>query len=127
MGASKVLDEYFADKSPYTTGDHFHVEVARGGGFFSGPNSGFPVMMHNRESVWPEPKLEALMNSVKKQSIEEYKQNMLSTTGSDNAGGKDVAIAFNELKDTISVKLDAVIDKLTNGNDIQQNILNYSM
>jgi hypothetical protein len=32
LGASKVLDEYFADKNSQTTGGHFHVEVMKDGG-----------------------------------------------------------------------------------------------
>ena len=32
LGASKVLDEYFADKNSKTTGGHFHVEVMKDGG-----------------------------------------------------------------------------------------------
>jgi hypothetical protein len=32
LGASKVLDEYFANKSNQSTGGHFHVEVMKDGG-----------------------------------------------------------------------------------------------
>jgi len=32
LGASKVLDEYFANKSDQSTGGHFHVEVMKDGG-----------------------------------------------------------------------------------------------
>lgn len=55
MGGVGILDEYH-NPSARSTGPHFHVEVppqAKMGGVFSGPMSGYPVMMHGKEMVVP--------------------------------------------------------------------------
>ena len=40
LGASKVLDEYFADKNAQTRGGHFHVEVMKDGGIIQSQPGG---------------------------------------------------------------------------------------
>lgn len=82
LGGSKVLDEYFRDKNQYTTGGHFHVEVARGGGKFAGPGSGFPVMLHGKdESVWTEDRLLNAFRSVQKSTLSGYQEQLMSDLG----------------------------------------------
>lgn len=62
MGANKVLDEYFADRNANTKGGHFHAEVARYGGAFSGPNSGYPVILHKDEVAFKTSSYQALLS-----------------------------------------------------------------
>jgi len=82
LGGSKVLDEYFRDKNQYTTGGHFHVEVARTGGKFAGPGSGFPVMLHGKdESVWPEDRLISAFRAVQKSTLSGYQEQLFSDLG----------------------------------------------
>jgi hypothetical protein len=54
LGFASVKDEYFSDKNRYTTGGHFHAELAYGG-VVSGPKSGYPALMHGTEAVVPLP------------------------------------------------------------------------
>ena len=68
LGATKVLDEYFANKTAKTTGGHFHVEVAHDGGYFrSGSNDfkgEFPVLLKSNEYVLTEEMVENLKNKI---------------------------------------------------------------
>ena len=54
LGFASVKDEYFSDKNRYTSGGHFHAELAYGG-VVSGPKSGYPALMHGTEAVVPLP------------------------------------------------------------------------
>ena len=54
LGFSKVLDEYFRDKGPGTTGGHFHAELLTGG-IATGPRSGYNAVLHGTEAVVPLP------------------------------------------------------------------------
>jgi hypothetical protein len=54
LGFSKVLDEYFRDRGPYTTGGHFHAELLTGG-IATGPRSGYNAVLHGTEAVVPLP------------------------------------------------------------------------
>ena len=68
IGASKVLDEYFANKTAKTTGGHFHVEVAHDGGYFRSASNDFkgefPVLLKNDEYVLTEKMVENLKNKI---------------------------------------------------------------
>ncbi len=134
LGAAKVLDEYYQDKNKNTKGGHFHVEVARFGGLFSGPDQGYPIMMHGKkESAWPEKELKGLLKDVQKSSLTQYKKELMQEMGlnTDNAGGTGVANPNNDrlsvmLVETLTAKLDAVISRLDKGNGIQDDILTYT-
>jgi hypothetical protein len=134
LGAAKVLDEYYQDKNKNTKGGHFHVEVARFGGLFSGPDQGYPIMMHGKkESAWPEKELKGLLKDVQKSSLAQYKKELMQEMGlnTDNTGGTGVANPNNDrlsimLVETLTAKLDAVISRLDKGNGIQDDILTYT-
>jgi len=68
LGASKVLDEYFANKTAKTTGGHFHVEIAHDGGYFRSGSSDFkgefPVLLKSNEYVLTEKMVENLKNKI---------------------------------------------------------------
>lgn len=128
MGLDSVTDEY-RDRSANATGGHFHAELkARMGGLFTGPSSGYPVELHGRESVWPENKLQDLVSSVKKESIDEYKKSILeknTQTITENNSTDNMKIVYDMI-DMLSVKLDSVVDHLATGNDYTDQILKYS-
>jgi hypothetical protein len=125
-GASSAIDEY-NNPSKGATGPHIHAQIqARFGGSFSGPNSGYPVELHGRESVWPEHKLQSLVSSVKKDSIEEYKSTLLDKTSGTSSTSNDSPSVIIDLISMLSDKLDAVVSKLSDGNDIQDQLLKYS-
>ena len=98
------------------------------GGLFTGPSSGYPVELHGRESVWPENKLQDLVSSVKKESIDEYKKSILeknTQTITENNSTDNMKIVYDMI-DMLSVKLDSVVDHLATGNDYTDQILKYS-
>jgi hypothetical protein len=117
MGITYVQDEYNNPSSKSTAG-HIHAELkgARTGGVFSGPSSGYPVMLHGREAVVPQ----ANFKDIKKETLS-------SGTSSPAQGPDEVVGLLADMVETMSDKLDQVINKLGDSNDIQGKILNYSM
>lgn len=134
LGAAKVMDEYYQDKNKNTKGEHFHVEVARFGGLFSGPEQGYPIMMHGKkESAWPERELKGLLKEVQKSSLSQYKKELMQEMGLDtdntsSAGGTNLNNdrLSSVLVETLTAKLDAVISRLDKSNGIQDDILTYT-
>lgn len=131
MGATSVKDEYFDDKTKDTTGPHFHLEVAKFGGVFSGPDKGYPVMLHGKnESAWPEAELKKLLKDVQKSSLSQYKEQLMAEMGLStptNEGG--VGSENNRLVSALnsfSSKLDSVIARLDKSNNIQDELLTYT-
>lgn len=131
LGASYVLDEYF-NPSSRSTGGHFHVNVgtemqgAATGGLFTGPTSGYPVLLHGREAVLNEfqlSSLEKILSTVKKDEFTD------STSFASSANGsiQDMISMHSELMDTLVSKLDGIESRLSRSNDIQENILNYTL
>ena len=117
MGIDYVQDEYNNPSSKSTAG-HIHAELkgARTGGVFSGPSSGYPVMLHGREAVVPQ----ANFKDIKKETLS-------SATTTSSQGPDEVVELLAEMVETMSEKLDVMISKLGDSNDIQGKILNYSM
>jgi len=136
LGAYKVLDEYFEDKNEKTTAGHFHVEVAKFGGKFSGPEMGYPVMLHGKESVWPEKELSSLLNEVKKSSLTQYKEELLAEVKNQNTTTPMVSGITNNQSslsdmigrsfDDFGRKLDVVIGVLERTHNVQDELLTYT-
>jgi hypothetical protein len=104
-----------------------HIEMARLGGVFNGPESGYPVMLHGTEAVLPSVQLEevkSMMGSVSKTSLGSELPSITNNTSTNN---DDTLNALRDLYDVMSDKLDNVIDKLASGNDIQDKLLRNSM
>jgi hypothetical protein len=129
LGASKVDNEY-KNMSKNATGKHFHVEVARQGGLFSGKDTGYPVMLHGKkESVWPEKDLTAFMKDVQKTSLEQYKQELMTQILPTSTGGSSGDSNVNVIVDAFNMfsnKLDTMIGEQRRNNGIQDEILTYS-
>ena len=136
LGATTVLDEYFSDgaagDNPENKGGHFHLEVARQGGLFSGPEDGFPVMLHGKkESVWNEKQMHALLEDVKKSSVDDYKQELMDQMGLNKtaptpaiaSGSNDVVMNMISL---LSDKFDTLISISNQTKNIHDEILTYT-
>lgn len=112
-------------------GDPPHIEMAKKGGAFSGPTSGYPVMLHGDEIVIPQPDLMGMIESlskVKKTELQDLTQ--ASKTPTTPAGLSDNVLQplveqQGNMIEILSTKLDAVISKLSTSNDLQQGILTY--
>jgi len=138
LGATKVLDEYFTDKQagedPANSSGHFHLEVARQGGLFSGPDDGFPVMLHGKnESVWNEKQMHTLLEDVKKSSVDNYKQELMDQMGLNKpvtapistSSGNDNEVVMSMIA-LLSDKFDALISISNQTKNIQDDLLTYA-
>jgi hypothetical protein len=119
-GAKYAQDEY-NNPSKYSTGGHIHAEIAKAryGGLFSGPDSGYPVMLHGKEAVIPINKPTDL-NQVAKTELPKMDNSQLQSSF-------DRFFATQtEFMGILSNKLDSLDNRLARSNDIQENILTYS-
>jgi len=130
MGAGYALDEYNFP-SPGSTGQHFHAQLAREGGEFDGPNSGYPVLLHGKETVLNKiqgDKLKQKLEQVEKKPVESAIPG-LGPTSSNNTGNSntEVVAMLKEFTSSMENKMDNMIGVLSDGNDISGKILTYSM
>jgi methyl-accepting chemotaxis protein/uncharacterized protein YcbK (DUF882 family) len=117
-----LLEKYKFNTVP---GDGPHIEMARFGGVFDGPSSGYPVMLHGRETVIPEglsfAGKENILQQVQKSSLPSDMSNNVTNTRSDMS-----VDMIAELYNLMSEKLDDMVSKLTTSNQIQDQLLRYS-
>lgn len=114
------------DKYGFNTidGDPPHIQMAKTGGLFSGPTSGYQVELHGREAVVPLPNPGAMLSS----SSGDVQKDPLSSVMAPSAppqAGNDNGVLM-DLFQMIAEKMDKVGDYLNLGNDIQGEILKYS-
>ena len=51
------------------------------GGMFAGSTSGYPVMLHGNESVWPNQDLQKMLRQVQQTSLSQYKDELMGVLG----------------------------------------------
>jgi hypothetical protein len=105
--------------------DPVHFEMARFGGVFKGPASGYPVMLHEEEVAMPKPQFDELANGVQKESVTTATHNLGSTTTSDPA--ETPSIILQELLVLMEDKFDEMISQLSTGNAISDKLLRNAM
>jgi hypothetical protein len=106
------------------SGDPIHIQKARFGGAFDGPQSGYPVMLHGPEVVVPKPEFQALqetLGAVTKNSL----ASVMSTTAA--SGASDPIDMLKSLNGIMSDKFDQMITVMERSADIQSRLLNNSM
>ena len=102
--------------------DPVHFEMARLGGMFSGPDSGYPVMLHGREAVIPENKMsypsnvENMTSGVTKAPLPD-----VASTSSDSA-----TAILSDLYNIMDDKFSTMIAILSSSNDVQSELLKHS-
>ena len=129
MGAGYVLDEYNFP-SPGSTGGHFHAQLAQDGGEFSGPSSGYPVLLHGKETVLNKiqgDKLKQKLEQVEKKSIETSIPELSPTSSTNVTSNTEVVAMLKQFTNVMENKMDNMIGVLSDGNDISGKILTYSM
>ena len=129
MGAGYALDEYNFPSSG-STGGHFHAQLARDGGEFDGPSSGYPVLLHGKETVLNKiqgDKLKQKLEQVEKKSVESAMPGLSTATSTNTNPNTEVVAMLKQFTDVMENKMDSMIDVLNNGNDISGKILTYSM
>lgn len=143
IGGTKVFDEYYYPpgaakgnyKGPervggganqYTTGGHFHIDVARDGGMFDGPEEGFPVMLHGKETVIPNAQLTELLNNAEMSTKRALPPELTGAASDNTQGSSDLAGFMEDFKEFMGMKIDELKDVMEEGNGISDKILTYS-
>jgi len=98
------------------------IQQGRFGGIFSGSSAGYPVMLHGNEMVIPMPDASSL-----DVSKTELSQSSISNSTNNISNNTDSTEVIYSMIDILSEKLDAMIDKLSTGNDISDKLLRNSM
>lgn len=114
-------------------GDRPHIEMANSGGVFDGPASGYQVEMHGREAVVPLPNPKSIITvdenkdgKATKQPLDSVMspQSPISQNSSTNTDLTNMIAAYME---TMEVKMDTMISKLSDSYDVQDKLLKNSM
>ena len=121
LSASGLLSKYGFNT---IKNDPPHIEMARFGGVFSGPESGYPVMLHgDQETVVTKPQFDEMASNVKKESV----TTAFSNLGSDSTAPIDSPTEIlKELVGLMEDKFDAMLGKLSTSNDLQLDLLKHS-
>ena len=125
MGATKVIDEYNHPSSPDVKG-HFHAATARFGGEFRGPESGYPVQLHGHEAVVPMSKFNNFFKNNQPSGSDVKKDPLHATTfnsSMNSSQGIDLTRIFEDLRNTLSDKLDDLIYEQRQSKHVQEQLL----
>ena len=97
------------------------IEKAATGGVFSGPTSGYPVMLHGKEIVIP---MQDIQSALKTNDVEKADlPTMTSTTTNTNTNtGPDMS----EMVNVMASKLDDMLEYMRRSNATQEELLNYA-
>ena len=118
-GVQLVANEYYkppdGDMNQYTTGPHFHVQTsAKYGGIVTGPQTGFPVMMHGpKEAIVP-------------LATDSLLEKLGTTPAASLEKPTNTSSEMNNIFMMLTEKFDQMIEKLSDGVNIQDKILKYS-
>jgi len=119
LGGTGVRDEYFRDRTSKSTGGHFHVEVAHGGGMFTGMGD-FPVLLKNNEYVLTQSQVDniRMQMGVDKTPIESVLP--------EAAGGSGNFGKLLQIQTEASDKLERLISLMESGVGIQSKMFRYA-
>jgi hypothetical protein len=127
LDTSGLLSRYGFNTIP---NDPPHIEMAKFGGEFSGPKSGYPVLLHDKEIVLNKiqsDKLKQKLEQVEKKPVESAMPGLSTTSSTNTTPNTEVVAMLKQFTDVMEYKMDSMIDVLNNGNDISGKILTYSM
>ena len=105
--------------------DPVHFQMARFGGSFDGPDSGYPVMLHGPEVAMPKPQFDEMTNGVKKESVTTAFGE--STNMSTSNSGELPSAILQAMMEMMEDKFDQMINNLGTGNDISDKLLRNSL
>lgn len=106
------------------SGDPPHIQMARHGGLFDGPSSGYQVELHGREAVVPMPNPNAMLASNDSQSVQ--KDPLSSVMKPEPVQANNDNGVLMELFQMLSSKMDTLSDHMASGNDTREELLKYS-
>jgi len=132
MPGIMVRDEYNNPSSKAIGKGHIHAELgAKTGGFFKGPESGYPVQLHGKEAVVPISVLKNFLDFYKEQNTPKVSDNSITKqplselTNSMKESSNDNSI-LRDLISTLSIKFDDFISEQRRSSDISAEILTYT-
>jgi hypothetical protein len=127
LGLDFALDEY-NNASAKATGGHFHGQLkAYDGGVFEGPTAGYNVELHGREAIVPLPDPNSMISVSDEGATKEPLASAMSKSSSGSLPGVDQLAGITQaMMQMMEYKFDEMISKLSDGNDIQTELLQYS-
>ena len=102
-----------------------HIEMARFGAEFNGPDSGYPVMLHGPEVAIPKPEFEALKQTMSQVSKSSLAGAMPAPIGQTGTG--DSTTMLKSLNSMMEDKFNVMISVMERSTEIQSRLLNNSM
>jgi hypothetical protein len=125
LASTGLLTKYGFNTIP---NDPPHIEMAKMGGVFDGPESGYPVMLHGKEAVVPENQLKAvktLLENVTKENLSSELPTITATPTTTTASDSDSRLLV-DLYNIMDDKFSTMISILTSSNDVQAELLKHS-
>ena len=124
LASTGLLTKYGFNTIP---DDPPHIEMAKMGGVFDGPESGYPVMLHGKEAVVPENQLKAvktLLENVTKENLSSELPTTITTpvANSTEPDNRLLVDLYNIMDD----KFSTMISILSSSNDVQAELLKHS-
>jgi len=97
------------------------IEKAATGGIFSGPTSGYPVMLHGKEIVIP---MQDIQSALKTNDVE--KTELPTATTSTTTNNTNTGPGMSEMINVMASKLDDMLEYMRRSNSTQEELLNYA-
>jgi len=97
------------------------IEKAATGGIFSGPTSGYPVMLHGKEIVIPMQDIQSVLKAGDVDKTELPAPTTSSMTTNNNSSSD-----MSELVNVLSIKMDDMLEYLRRSSSTQEELLNYA-
>ena len=124
LASTGLLTKYGFNTIP---DDPPHIEMAKMGGVFDGPESGYPVMLHGKEAVVPENQLKAvktLLENVTKENLSSALPTTTNTTVASQPENDNRLLV--DLYNIMDDKFSTMISILSSSNDVQAELLKHS-
>lgn len=134
-GVSYVANEYYGpphgEKNRNTTGPHFHFQTsARDGAVIDGPEAGYPVDLtaHGREVIAPlmAGSILEMLSTTPANQQNTQTQNFTNINNETDSGIKNLLSMNEHYNEIMLSKLDLIAEKLSQSNDTQGRILQYT-
>ena len=124
LASTGLLTKYGFNTIP---DDPPHIEMAKMGGVFDGPESGYPVMLHGKEAVVPENQLKAVKTLLENVTKENLSSELPTTITSPVANSTEPDnILLVDLYNIMDDKFSTMISILSSSNDVQAELLKHS-
>ena len=118
-----VRNELLGKVENYSSGIGQEVLQGIGGGFFKGPNTGYPVTLHGNELVIPDFKIADFQKAISSSTKTDLPD---MSMGSSTGVSDPLSDMMARLTDMMESKMNDLISAIEDGNDTSDKILQYS-